>query len=67
MKSNASAIEAARTRKWVALLAVIAGILVQALNQSIIQAALPTLSQELGANFTTIQWVLLSFQITWPW
>ncbi|MDE0143486.1 MAG: DHA2 family efflux MFS transporter permease subunit [Caldilineaceae bacterium] len=57
-------VEAARTRKWVALLAVIAGILVQALNQSTIQAALPTLSQELGANFTTIQWVLLSFQIT---
>lgn len=64
MNRNVSNVEAARTRKWVALLAVIAGILVQALNQSTIQAALPTLSQELGANFTTIQWVLLSFQIT---
>ncbi len=64
MNSDASTLEAARTRKWVALLAVVAGILVQALNQSIIQAALPTLSQELGTNFTTIQWVLLSFQIT---
>lgn len=64
MNSNVPNVEAARTRKWVALLAVIAGILVQALNQSTIQAALPTLSQELGANFTTIQWVLLSFQIT---
>ena len=64
MNRNASTVEAARTRKWVALLAVVAGILVQALNQSTIQAALPTLSQELGTNFTTIQWVLLSFQIT---
>ena len=64
MKSDVSTVEAARTRKWVALLAVVAGILVQALNQSTIQAALPTLSQELGTNFTTIQWVLLSFQIT---
>ena len=64
MNSDVSTLEAARTRKWVALLAVVAGILVQALNQSIIQAALPTLSQELGTNFTTIQWVLLSFQIT---
>ncbi len=64
MNRDASTLEAARTHKWVALLAVIAGILVQALNQSIIQAALPTLSQELGTNFTTIQWVLLSFQIT---
>lgn len=64
MNRNVPTVEAARTRKWVALLAVIAGILVQALNQSTIQAALPTLSQELGANFTTIQWVLLSFQIT---
>lgn len=64
MKSDVPAVDAARTRKWVALLAVVAGILVQALNLSIIQAALPTLSQELGTNFTTIQWVLLSFQIT---
>ena len=64
MNSDASTVEASRTRKWVALLAVVAGILVQALNQSTIQAALPTLSQELGTNFTTIQWVLLSFQIT---
>ena len=64
MNRNVSTVEGARTRKWAALLAVIAGILVQALNQSTIQAALPTLSQELGANFTTIQWVLLSFQIT---
>lgn len=64
MNRNVPNVDAARTRKWVALLAVIAGILVQALNQSTIQAALPTLSQELGANFTTIQWVLLSFQIT---
>ena len=55
MNSDASTVEASRTRKWVALLAVVAGILVQALNQSTIQAALPTLSQELGANFTTIQ------------
>ncbi len=51
-------------RKWAALLAVIAGLLVHALNHSIIQAALPTLSQELQTDFATIQWVLLSFQIT---
>ena len=51
-------------RKWAALLAVVAGLLVQALNHSIIQAALPTFSQELQTDFATIQWVLLSFQIT---
>ena len=55
---------AGSVRKWAALLAVIAGLLVHALNHSIIQAALPTLSQELQTDFATIQWVLLSFQIT---
>ncbi len=51
-------------RKWWALLAVSAGLLVHALNHSIVQAALPTLTQELQTDFTTIQWVLLSYQIT---
>ena len=47
-----------------AVLAVVAELLVQALNHGIIQAALPTLSLELQTNFTTIQCVLLSFDNT---
>ena len=62
MNSDGSIADPAR--KWTALLAVVAGLLVPALNQSIVQAALPTLTQELQTDFTTIQWVLLSFQIT---
>ena len=62
MNSDGSIADPAR--KWAALLAVVAGLLVPALNQSIVQAALPTLTQELQTDFTTIQWVLLSFQIT---
>ncbi len=62
MKTNVLSEETAR--KWAVLLAVIAGLLVHALNHSIIQAALPTLSQELQTDFATIQWVLLGFQIT---
>ena len=62
MNSDGSIADSAQ--KWAALLAVVAGLLVPALNQSIVQAALPTLAQELQTDFTTIQWVLLSFQIT---
>lgn len=62
MKENILPGETAQ--KWAVLLAVIAGLLVHALNHSIVQAALPTISQELQADFATIQWVLLGFQIT---
>lgn len=52
-----------RPRRWAALTAVVAGLLVHALNHSIVQAALPTLSQQLQTDFATVQWVLLGFQI----
>ncbi len=57
----ASAIEVRETqadpRRWVALIALVAAVLVLGLDITILVTALPTISARLGANETDLQWI----------
>jgi EmrB/QacA subfamily drug resistance transporter len=49
------------SRKWVVMTAVAAGTLLTTIDGNIVNVALPTLVRELGTDFATIQWVVLSY------
>jgi EmrB/QacA subfamily drug resistance transporter len=51
-------------RKWLILTAVGMGIFLATIDGSIVNVALPTLVNELGTDFTTIQWVVLAYLLT---
>ncbi|MGH2538291.1 MAG: MFS transporter [Candidatus Promineifilaceae bacterium] len=51
-------------RKWAVLLAVGAGLLLSALDTSIVNVALPTLTRSFGAEFAVVQWVVLAYLLT---
>ncbi len=52
------------SRKWLVLSAVAMGIFLATIDGSIVNVALPTLSAALGADFATVQWVVLSYLLT---
>lgn len=47
--------------KWWIILAISLGLFMGAVDGTIVNVALPTLAQEFGADFPTIQWVVLAF------
>jgi EmrB/QacA subfamily drug resistance transporter len=51
-------------RKWLILIAVGTGIFLATIDGSIVNVALPTLVNELGTDFTTVQWVVLAYLLT---
>ena len=52
------------SNKWLVLSAVAMGIFLATIDGSIVNVALPTLSTALGADFATVQWVVLSYLLT---
>ncbi len=55
--------EKASSQEWLILLAVGLGTFLFSLDVNIVNIALPTLAEELGSNFATIKWVLLSYSL----
>lgn len=58
MTSNAAS---ASSPKWWAMLGIGLGTFMATLDSSIVNVSLPTLVEQLRTNFTTIQWVILSY------
>jgi EmrB/QacA subfamily drug resistance transporter len=56
--------ETTNNRKWLILAAVGMGIFLATIDGSIVNVALPTLVEELGTDFTTVQWVVLAYLLT---
>ncbi len=56
--------ETQNNRKWLILAAVGMGIFLATIDGSIVNVALPTLVEELGTDFTTVQWVVLAYLLT---
>jgi len=52
------------SRKWFVLAAVAMSIFLGTIDGSIVNVALPTLVRELGADFPTVQWVVLGYLLT---
>lgn len=52
------------SRKWLVMLAVSMGVLLATIDGTIVNIALPTLVDELGTTFNTIQWVALGYLLT---
>ncbi len=52
------------SRKWLVMLSVAMGIFLGTIDGSIVNVALPTLSTALGADFATVQWVVLAYLLT---
>lgn len=65
-KAQAAALPDERdySRKWLVMSAVAMGIFLATIDGSIVNVALPTLSTALGADFATVQWVVLSYLLT---
>lgn len=51
-------------RRWLVFATVGSGIFLSTLDGSIVNLALPTLIQELGASFATVEWVVLAYLLT---
>jgi EmrB/QacA subfamily drug resistance transporter len=52
------------SRKWLVMAAVAMSIFLGTIDSSIVNVALPTLVRELGADFPTVQWVVLGYLLT---
>jgi EmrB/QacA subfamily drug resistance transporter len=52
------------TKKWYIISAVAIGIFLATLDGSIVNIALPTLVKDLATDFSTVQWVVLSYLLT---
>ena len=63
MKKNETAI-IDYSRKWYAMSAVGMGIFMGTIDLSIVNIAMPTLVRELNSQFSTVQWVVLSYLLT---
>jgi EmrB/QacA subfamily drug resistance transporter len=48
-------------RKWFVMAAVAMGIFMSTIDGSVVNVALPTLTRELSATFTAVQWVVLAY------
>jgi EmrB/QacA subfamily drug resistance transporter len=51
-------------RKWLVMVAIAMGIFLGTVDGSIVNAALPTLVDELNTTFTAVQWVVLGYLLT---
>lgn len=51
-------------RKWYVMAAVAMSTFLATIDGSIVNVALPTLTRELGADFATVQWVVLAYLLT---
>ena len=49
------------SRKWFVMAAVAMGIFLSTIDGSIVNVALPTLTRYFGADFATVQWVILAY------
>jgi EmrB/QacA subfamily drug resistance transporter len=52
------------SRKWFVMLAVAMGIFLATIDGSIVNVALPTLTEGLNTDFAVVQWVVLSYLLT---
>lgn len=52
------------SRKWYVMLSIAMGIFLATIDGSIVNVALPTLTTELGADFSAVQWVVLAYLLT---
>ncbi len=52
------------SRKWYVMAAVAMSTFLATIDGSIVNVALPTLVRELGADFATVQWVVLAYLLT---
>ena len=52
------------SRKWYVMSAIAMGIFLATIDGSIVNVALPTLTNELNTDFATVQWVVLSYLLT---
>ena len=53
------------SRKWLVMIAIAMGIFLGTIDGSIVNAALPTLVEELNTEFSSIQWVVLGYLLYW--
>ena len=53
------------SRKWFVLAAVSMGVFLATIDGSIVNIALPTLTEEFDVPFATVQWVVLAYLLTW--
>lgn len=52
------------SRKWYVMWAIAMGIFLATIDGSIVNVALPTLTEQLNTDFPTVQWVVLSYLLT---
>ncbi|HEY1409742.1 MAG TPA: MFS transporter, partial [Promineifilum sp.] len=52
------------SRKWLVMSAIAMGIFLATIDGSIVNVALPTLTGALETDFSTVQWVVLSYLLT---
>ncbi len=52
------------SRKWLVMIAIAMGIFLGTIDGSIVNAALPTLAEELDTTFSAVQWVVLGYLLT---
>lgn len=52
------------SRKWYVMLSIAMGIFLATIDGSIVNVALPTLTEELATDFATVQWVVLAYLLT---
>jgi len=57
-------VEVDYTRKWYVMLAIAMGIFLATIDGSIVNVALPTLTEKLNTDFSTVQWVVLAYLLT---
>ncbi|MEX0864601.1 MAG: MFS transporter [Acidimicrobiia bacterium] len=52
------------SRKWLVMIAVVAGVILATIDGSIVNVAMPTLVESLDTSFSVIQWVSLAYLLT---
>lgn len=52
------------SQKWFVMLSIAMGIFLATIDGSIVNVALPTLTEALGTDFATVQWVVLAYLLT---
>jgi MFS transporter, DHA2 family, multidrug resistance protein len=58
--------EAAGTRRWWALGAIVLGVLAVVLDVTVLSVALPTLATDLHASTSDLQWFTAGYALSWP-
>ena len=53
------------SRKWYVMAAVSMGVFLATIDGSIVNVALPTLQADFDTSFSVVQWVVLSYLLTW--